>query len=67
MLMLLSPEGDVTMKHPSSVYPFVRLPAFCLSACLEFFSRTGRRKEFKKKNDQKEIQVLCKTNALNFF
>lgn len=47
--MLLSPEGDVTMKHPSSVYPFVRLPAFCLSACLEVFSRTGRRKEFKKK------------------
>lgn len=46
MLMLLSPEGDVTMKHPSSVYPFVRLPAFCLSACLEFFSRTDRRKEF---------------------
>ena len=60
MLMLLSPEGDVTMKHPSSVYPFVRLPAFCLSACLEFFSRTGRRKELKKKMIKRRFKFYVK-------
>lgn len=60
MLMLLSPEGDVTMKHPSSVYPFVRLPAFCLSACLEFFSRTGPRKEFKKKMIKRRFKFYVK-------